>query len=1146
MSSILGTLGSLVVSLETNVSSFTSSLSSAEQASRNAGKAIERNLNSAGDAVIGKLQGIAAAALSVGSVVAVAAVAKQIVGATAALDDMSESTGIAVEELSRMSQVAKIGGKDLSGVEGAAARLVKGLAATDDETKGVGHALEALGIHARDAQGNIRPLGELLPDIARELDSYADSSSKTAIAQDLFGKSGLKVLPFLKDYAQMGDIAARVTGEQAAAAEQLEKTWNKLALEQDNMRQDVVNALVPSLQLLAGTMLDNRVNADSLTQTISRWAQDGSLREWAEQTALALATLSDRARMVGQEIITVGVALKASINDLDLINKIAAFTAAPTPGNFGAVTQAFAARNKSAAEFLREWEVLLNRDVDATRKALEEQFRLQKEYAGLASAFGIGMESKRTLNYKPDNSKEMERALKAQQKEAEALAKTLNDLYGKPLGFDSSFFPALQQLTAEYHRGGASVDEYREKVQELMDQQPFAKKLEDERREAQKQSYEVWKRSTAATEASIAAAEKLVEGMEFEVEALRMTNAEREIAIALRNLEGAGVFKSSEAYEEYAKRIRAAVEAKEGMKDQIDLWKSIESAAHQAWQSIGQDGENVFKQLGRTLKSAILDLLYQMTVKRWVISIAAGVNGMSPEAMAAQMGTTYMSGGSGMFGGIAGAAGTVGEFYTGASTGAMVYAPGTAGFYGSQLAGHAASWGGYGSMATAYGVSGLAGGVVGYGLTSALGAGERGQQVGMTAGAIGAMIGTYILPGIGTAIGAILGGLVGYFTDPDDLAQRSATFGQIGPGTSGIAYESTSAFGRFGFSDTDWFSDSDMGDSLRAFLQLQTGIDNAVYSMADADQRRRIQERLGASTRDYDFGIEHGDFSQQLATVARDRLSILVSELYPDMERFVRDFQGELGDLYTYVASFLNFRALIGDIQADSGPLAVARNAFEESQNVFATAARRNQEAMDAAIDSYDGSAAATENLTRATAEYYIAQVNLLAQIETIRLAISEMFGNTARNIQLAGMDDQGRYDFYMVEANRLFEQLMASSDPEQIRRFAERINENIGAAFALLSPEEQAAMSADFLERLSRAEEAVDARLREVESQLEDRTTNVLDRVQVALDKAAQDQLDAAAAQLDAGNLQLEAARTPHTLVVEVPSAGQVITFGE
>jgi len=62
-------------------------------------------------------------------------------------------------------------------------------------------------------------------------------------------------------------------------------------------------------------------------------------------------------------------------------------------------------------------------------------------------------------------------------------------------------------------------------------------------------------------------------------------------------------------------------------KDRKDFWDSAEESAHRVWTNLSQDGVDAFKQIGRTLKTYVLDLLYQMTVKKWFISIAATASG---------------------------------------------------------------------------------------------------------------------------------------------------------------------------------------------------------------------------------------------------------------------------------------------------------------------------------------------------------------------------------------------------------------------------------------------------------------------------------------------------------------------------------------
>src|SRR5690349_18885634 len=72
-------------------------------------------------------------ALGVGlSAAALVSFTRDVIHAGAALDDMAEITGSTVEQLSKLSVVARIGGHEMGMVEDALVRLTKGLKGADE------------------------------------------------------------------------------------------------------------------------------------------------------------------------------------------------------------------------------------------------------------------------------------------------------------------------------------------------------------------------------------------------------------------------------------------------------------------------------------------------------------------------------------------------------------------------------------------------------------------------------------------------------------------------------------------------------------------------------------------------------------------------------------------------------------------------------------------------------------------------------------------------------------------------------------------------------------------------------------------------------------------------------------------------------
>lgn len=85
-----------------------------------------------------------------------------------------------------------------------------------------------------------------------------------------------------------------------------------------------------------------------------------------------------------------------------------------------------------------------------------------------------------------------------------------------------------------------------------------------------------------------------------------------------------------------------------------EVWQSVDQIAHQTFTNIFEGGQDVFTKLRDTLKSTLLDLLYQMTVRKWVFNFVAAVTGNGDLVNATQQSVFGgKSGGSGLIGDIA-------------------------------------------------------------------------------------------------------------------------------------------------------------------------------------------------------------------------------------------------------------------------------------------------------------------------------------------------------------------------------------------------------------------------------------------------------------------------------------------------------------
>lgn len=119
-------------------------------------------------------------------------------------------------------------------------------------------ALAALGIELRGADGRLRPLAAILPEVADRLKAVQSASARNALAARLFGDEGIMLVQMLeKGSAGLRQFEARarelgvVMGEQqVAASERFGDTLGDLGFALRGLRDTVAGAALPALQRL--------------------------------------------------------------------------------------------------------------------------------------------------------------------------------------------------------------------------------------------------------------------------------------------------------------------------------------------------------------------------------------------------------------------------------------------------------------------------------------------------------------------------------------------------------------------------------------------------------------------------------------------------------------------------------------------------------------------------------------------------------------------------------------------------------------------------------------------------------------------------------------------------------------------------------
>lgn len=119
---------------------------------------------------------------------------KEVGGETMGL---MRTMGGTAQEASRLRFAAAQSGVSYETLSKSAGKLSKALDASLANGKATSAMIKTVGFDFRDAHGHIKPMYELLPQMADRFAKMPNGAEKTALAIKLFGKAGADMLPFL-------------------------------------------------------------------------------------------------------------------------------------------------------------------------------------------------------------------------------------------------------------------------------------------------------------------------------------------------------------------------------------------------------------------------------------------------------------------------------------------------------------------------------------------------------------------------------------------------------------------------------------------------------------------------------------------------------------------------------------------------------------------------------------------------------------------------------------------------------------------------------------------------------------------------------------------------------------------------------------
>ncbi len=258
---------------------------------------VRKNVKSVGEevksanALLGSFAAGFVGAFSIGAVVTYT---RQIIDAADRLDEMSERTGVAVEELNGLEYAMKMSGGTAEDLEKGLQNLNKKISEFGTGEKATVEMFRALGITATDAHGALLQLADVFPKLSK--------ADQVRAGNELLGKSYQALVPLLaqgraglQGMIEEGQKLSPVTRELAAESAKFNDNLDKLARGVTGSFMPAIESVLPKLNRFLEVTIEMRKRTGSLFRSLL--AQGNVALGWGEGK-----TLDERIKDLQKEI----------------------------------------------------------------------------------------------------------------------------------------------------------------------------------------------------------------------------------------------------------------------------------------------------------------------------------------------------------------------------------------------------------------------------------------------------------------------------------------------------------------------------------------------------------------------------------------------------------------------------------------------------------------------------------------------------------------------------------------------------------------------------------------------------------------------------------------------------------------------------
>jgi ABC-type transporter Mla subunit MlaD len=499
-------LGELILRVGANIAEFTSATDKMQYQLANLGKSVDKLGSDLSGKLTSHLLGLAAA------FVGVEAVASKLHGAFELGDQLhtlSEQTGATVEDLDKLSIVAKLNAADLDSLAKGFKNTTKSIAASLDDTSKVGKVYDALGISIRNVDGSFRSTKDVFDETIKTLSGIEDETARSVIGTQLLGKAYLGLAPTIRNYAEDTKRAEELTRRFGAVstdtANLVDAFGDDLTLLGEGSKRALLNNLVPAFEVgraVIATFLEER----------DKLSSGSSNTDWADALVTVIGTVADSFRLIINLLRAFSLSVQVVFNDIKVATTFLSNPVDAIRGQMPAFEKALADRNTTLEKANNVYDELWN----GSGTVIEDNLRKQLNLIRLGTQAVRELPQNRDQNdrlIQRDQGSNAAQAADRARAAMDALAKSTKTAkdelesfveklrasnFADSLNLDTATVEGYDKLSRALAAGKISIDEFNAGVGHLLDADGHLKKEQDDLNKILDQRLELEKKAVGS------------------------------------------------------------------------------------------------------------------------------------------------------------------------------------------------------------------------------------------------------------------------------------------------------------------------------------------------------------------------------------------------------------------------------------------------------------------------------------------------------------------------------------------------------------------------------------------------------------------------------------------------------------------------